>query len=178
MTKKVRQTATKHRIKQAIAKLLAQKCFEKISITEICDTAEINRGTFYLHYKDKYDMIQKIKEDFQSELYSILTQESRPFSREALTESLEFIRNDMTFFKTLAKTPYVNLSQTIRDYIIFVLDNVPDFDSHLSEHTGVPAKFAKTAFVASIEAVMSEWILSGGQETSEEMTEILKKMSY
>ncbi|MGZ2546862.1 TetR/AcrR family transcriptional regulator [Staphylococcus saprophyticus] len=33
--------------------------FDEISVKDICKLAEISRGTFYLHYQDKYDLVSK-----------------------------------------------------------------------------------------------------------------------
>ncbi|MBR3356356.1 MAG: TetR/AcrR family transcriptional regulator C-terminal domain-containing protein [Solobacterium sp.] len=38
-------------------KLLKKKPLDKIRITEICQAAEIERSTFYYHFKDKYDLV-------------------------------------------------------------------------------------------------------------------------
>ena len=40
---------TRQTIKDTFLELLKQKSFTKITVTEICKNAEINRGTFYLH---------------------------------------------------------------------------------------------------------------------------------
>lgn len=55
-----RTTHTKTYIKQALTQLLKEIELEKISVTQICQKAGINRGTFYLHYLDKFDMIDKL----------------------------------------------------------------------------------------------------------------------
>ena len=44
-------------IREAFFKLLREKGFEKITVTDVCREANINRGTFYLHYVDKYDLL-------------------------------------------------------------------------------------------------------------------------
>ncbi len=44
---------------ESLTQLLAEKSFESISVTEICDRAMINRTTFYKHYTDKYDLVQR-----------------------------------------------------------------------------------------------------------------------
>ena len=42
--------------------------FEKTSITMICEKALIGRKTFYLHYLDKYDLLDKLLEEFEVHL--------------------------------------------------------------------------------------------------------------
>ena len=46
----LRVRKTKRNIKHALAQLLQTKPLNKITVTEIAKTAEINKGTFYLHY--------------------------------------------------------------------------------------------------------------------------------
>ena len=50
--RRVRKTKTA--IKNAFIQLLEEKDLEKITIQNITQLADVNRGTFYLHYEDKY----------------------------------------------------------------------------------------------------------------------------
>lgn len=47
-------------IKKAILELIAEKNFDDITIRDIADKANVNRGTIYLHYMDKFDLLEKI----------------------------------------------------------------------------------------------------------------------
>ncbi|WP_162011183.1 TetR/AcrR family transcriptional regulator [Streptococcus sp. S784/96/1] len=177
MTKQIRHTETKNNIKKAFAQLLSQKSFEKISVTIICQTANINRGTFYLHYKDKYDMMEKLKEDTLAKVYAIVTQEDQAFSKDIVCETLHYLYQDIDFLNVLANTPYIKLPQIIREFISYILDNIPDFDSYLNEKIAIPLNYAKVSYIASIESIMTEWILSGGKESPEELTDIIFQIS-
>ena len=42
---------------ESLEKLLHQKEFSKITITEICDNAELARKTFYNTFKNKEDLL-------------------------------------------------------------------------------------------------------------------------
>lgn len=42
---------------EALIRLLEQKEFEYITIKEICETAGVNRSTFYLHYENTRDLL-------------------------------------------------------------------------------------------------------------------------
>lgn len=50
---------TKKEIFNALTLLLEQKTIDEITVKEITDLAGVNRGTFYLHYVDKYDLMEK-----------------------------------------------------------------------------------------------------------------------
>ena len=50
---------TRQLIMNTFINLLAEKSFEKITINDIAERANINRGTVYLHYVDKFDLLDK-----------------------------------------------------------------------------------------------------------------------
>ena len=51
----------------ALTDLLKHKPIQSISIKELCNTAGINRGTFYTHYTDIYDLLNHIEEQMLSD---------------------------------------------------------------------------------------------------------------
>ncbi|QDH23253.1 TetR family transcriptional regulator [Saccharibacillus brassicae] len=50
-------------IKQAVVERMAVKPFDRITIQEIVDHADISRRTFYLHYMDKFDLLDQLIEE-------------------------------------------------------------------------------------------------------------------
>ena len=59
---------TKANLRTAFWSLYKEKAIEKITIKEITDAAGYNRGTFYLYYKDVYDLFNKIEEELLEEI--------------------------------------------------------------------------------------------------------------
>lgn len=59
---------TKKVIEDTFLSLLEKKDISKISITEICEIADVNRATFYRYYLDINDLLKKIEEEFAYEL--------------------------------------------------------------------------------------------------------------
>lgn len=58
-----RTRKTKAAMKSALAKLLSEKPLSSISVREIAELADINRGTFYLHYRDVYEMVESLEDE-------------------------------------------------------------------------------------------------------------------
>jgi AcrR family transcriptional regulator len=56
MKEDLRVKKTKSALRKAFSNLLKTKSFDKITIMEICETAMVNRVTFYSHYKDKQSL--------------------------------------------------------------------------------------------------------------------------
>ena len=54
---------TKTCLRDAFWQLYSEKPIEKITIKEITELAGYNRGTFYLYYKDVYDILSQIEQD-------------------------------------------------------------------------------------------------------------------
>ena len=59
---------TKKVIKDTFLSLLEKKDITSISVKELCDIADVNRGTFYRYYEDIYDLLKKIEEEFIEEI--------------------------------------------------------------------------------------------------------------
>lgn len=59
---------TKKIIKDTFISLLSEKDIKKITVSELCKIADINRATFYRYYLDVDDLLDKIQNDFIYEL--------------------------------------------------------------------------------------------------------------
>lgn len=55
---------TKMFLKESLVNLLENKPLSKITVKEICENADINRATFYAHFRDQYDLLENIKEEY------------------------------------------------------------------------------------------------------------------
>lgn len=67
---------TKKLLREGLTKLMKEKSIKKISVRELSDLVEINRGTFYLHYKDIFDLVEQIENELFEEFESIINQYS------------------------------------------------------------------------------------------------------
>lgn len=63
---------TRRVIKDTLLRLLSAKEFPQITVTELCRLADINRGTFYLHYYDTADVLDDILDDMLKETTSVI----------------------------------------------------------------------------------------------------------
>jgi AcrR family transcriptional regulator len=59
---------TRQLIMDTFMELMKEKGFEKLTIRDIAERANINRGTVYLHYIDKYDLLDKCIDNYVNEL--------------------------------------------------------------------------------------------------------------
>lgn len=59
---------TKMIIRESLISLMRAKPLAKITVTEICKVAEINRATFYAHYSDPFALLRSIEDDMMAEI--------------------------------------------------------------------------------------------------------------
>ena len=59
---------TKEKLRDAFFELYATKKIERISIKDITEIAQLNRGTFYVYYKDIYELLEKTEDELIEEL--------------------------------------------------------------------------------------------------------------
>ena len=69
----IRIVKSKEKIKNALINLLNKYNFDEISVKDICKFAEISRGTFYLHYHDKNDLVLKYQKSVMVYAKNILS---------------------------------------------------------------------------------------------------------
>ena len=70
MDRRVRKT--KAQLREGLARLMQKKSIKEISVKELVDEVDINRSTFYLHYTDIYQMLQKIEEDAMQNITEVM----------------------------------------------------------------------------------------------------------
>lgn len=64
---------TKAMLREALTSLMQKKSIREISVKELTDLVDINRGTFYLHYRDIFDMVDQMEDELMTEFIVMLT---------------------------------------------------------------------------------------------------------
>jgi AcrR family transcriptional regulator len=89
---------TRAMLRQCLGQLLKKKKIQEISVKEISEMADINRGTFYLHYRDVYDLLSYIENEMFTEFNEILDRhkisELEVHPKALITEIFVFVKNN------------------------------------------------------------------------------------
>lgn len=81
---------TRKVLRDALFECLKKKPLKEVSVKEVCDLAELNRATFYKHYRDCFDLIEKIEEE-QLEEFRELMQTRDKFGKDLTVAILEML---------------------------------------------------------------------------------------
>jgi len=74
LTNNRRINRTKTAIYSALVDLIGEKGFKAVTVSDISERADINRGTFYKHYRDKFDLFQQIEAEIINDVEGIVLQ--------------------------------------------------------------------------------------------------------
>jgi AcrR family transcriptional regulator len=88
-------------IKNAVTELMTEKSFDDITIQDIADRADVNRGTIYLHYTDKYDLLDKMIEEHIENLRALCQSASEMTFQEGNYVWYEYFERNYLFFSTM-----------------------------------------------------------------------------
>lgn len=180
-----RKTASKQEIKLAFTRLIHEKGFEGLTVMEIAREAGINRGTFYTHYIDKYDLMDKLEMETINDLKAILLRSNVGDVNDPLElipyplilEALIYVKQDFDFISALAgpggDPQFVAMIKGILSELI---------ESKISQSTelefkkeNLPEDYALEILLSSIVAIILLWIKKGGTESPEDIATMVFK---
>ena len=97
-----RTQMTRLLLRTALVELMRNQQFEKITIKEICEQADVNRTTFYLHYADQYALLLDIENEVQQKTLEYL-QNVRPTSDAPglIDAFLRYVREQAELFRII-----------------------------------------------------------------------------
>jgi len=185
-TTDLRVVRSKQAIQDALVELIEEKGFEAVTVKDITTRARINRGTFYAHYQDKYDLMSKCEDEIMVGMSSIAkkifpslkTELQQSPSRLAIypfVAALFAYMNEHSRFMKAALGPKGDMSFQTRIRAFMqetMLGNSPDVLIQ-EEECLVPAKYFATYVGSAHIGVIQQWLESGRQESPEEMARTL-----
>ncbi len=126
---------TKRALARALKELMKEAPLEKINIGQICDKCEMNRKSFYYHFKDKYDLVNWI---FDMEFSTLSLKQTNNNRWEPWEEILNYFYENRAFYRNALQVNGQNsLSEHFRDYAYPIMrqrlelllgeQEVPDF---------------------------------------------------
>lgn len=110
---------TKQALAAAFRELMTEMPFEKISVAQICTRCNMNRKSFYYHFRDKYDLVNWI---FDTEIISLIKDETLESNYKKHWELVEkmafyFYDNHMFYRKALQIKGQNSFTDHFREYI-------------------------------------------------------------
>lgn len=172
-----RHTNSKAAINKAFISLMNEKELEAITIFELTRKAHLNRGTFYLHYKDKNDLLEQIKADFFNHLFMILDDEIiYTDTVHILEKTLEAFKANYPLVAALSQSTNLDFRKTLADFIYSVLLSIDNYQFLIQESYDIPLDYALEVYMTTIISIISHWISKGCLEEPEQISRYILKI--
>jgi AcrR family transcriptional regulator len=171
---------TKILLKKSLVELMEENSISKISVKMLCEAADINRSTFYAHYRNQYDLLKQLEQEMITELKKHITKDA--FSRQtaqtvqSMSQIMGYISKNANIFKILLSengnyTFHKEIMILAQEKMISDILNSPGIDARTSEYLQC---FAVTGALS----IIQKWLQDGMVESTEQMSELASKLLY
>lgn len=168
---------TRMRIREAFLECLAHKQVSRITVKEICDGAEINRATFYKHYADPFDLLQKLEDEALEEMAEKLRDKDRGrgMSQGLLLAILNGLKNEKNPYALLtSENGDPGFATRISDF--FYQNCRPRLAQNLSGRTEKEKDAAYLFVAGGCGHLISVWMKDGMQTAPEQVADELRSL--
>ncbi len=166
---------TRRQLRECLITLLKEKKVQDITVRELTDMADLNRGTFYLHYKDVFDLLEKTEAELQEDFNQLVCKhdavdlKQRPsvifneiyslvYDNADLIEILLGENGDLSFVNRLKQ---LIREKCLKDWMeVFRSGNAAAFDAFFS------------FIVSGCIGLVQYWLQTGLKETPEQMAKL------
>ena len=158
-----KNTYLKAQMTDALLKLLKEKEFKNISVSEITALAQVGRISFYRNYKEKEDILKEYILILFGKWMKEYDDSGKNSNDELMGAMFAHLSEYGDFYRLLSDRKLLYL---LKDVITWICGPKPEYPN-LGAYV---AAFISSGLYGWIE----EWFARGMQESAEEMTEMLK----
>ncbi len=171
-----RITLTKRMLKEGLIRIMSQKTLSKITVSELCTAAGVNRTTFYNHYESPTMVLKEISEDYASNLNEIFTSKGGYDSQNhdtAIEACLDYLYSKKEEIKVLFSS---NAENRISGFgLDIVMQQLKENKSRLSGSDDEAFIYAIITSSASF-GLIQMWLTTDLDKTPKELTGILRRI--
>ena len=171
---------TKMVLKESLTKLMKEKAISRITITEICKNADINRTTFYSHYNDQYDLLEKIVQELINDINKYLDtfefDDNIEESLQMLTKILEYIDLNSDLCKVLLGS---NSNLGFQKDIMMIMNQRCISEWVIKNSIDkTTADYIYAFAITGNLGIIQKWLSEKDKKSAKEMASIIMKLTY
>lgn len=169
---------TKKVLRQALIHLLLEKDIKDISIIELTDRADVNRGTFYLHYRDIYDIYEQIESEMLEEFEFIFEKHIHEKHRGNL---VPVVLEAFAFLAKNADICIIILRSGDSSFLSKLIEmgkpkNKEEWQELLGEMDEDLYEYYYAFITSGCVGLLRTWFVGGRKETPQKMSELAGRM--
>lgn len=172
-----RKKYTRMVLKDSLIKLLKEKHISAITVKEICELADINRSTFYAHFLDQYDLLEKIEEEIIEDMGGYLNQ----YNYEKEEDDLQLLERIIEYFVANHDVCQTLLNEKMdtsfeKKVMVFAHQSFMQKWKTINRFENDASKYVSTFTISGSIHVIKAWANNGMDKTPKEMAEIINNL--
>ena len=157
---------TRKQLRECLVTLLKQKKVQDITVRELTELADLNRGTFYLHYKDVFDLLEKTEsellDDFNQLVMKHDAEDLKKHPYGIFVEIYTLAYGDLNFLNRLKQ---LIRDKCLHDWMeVFRAGNPAIFDAYFS------------FIVSGCVGLVQYWLKTGMKETPQQLARLTEQV--
>lgn len=168
---------TKAALKQSLLELMRERPINKITVTEVCARADINRNTFYAHYLSPFDLLAQIQNELLEEIQASI---QRKLDSQDVTSLLREIFHSIENNGDLCKILFSERGD--KEFLRRIVNTARD--QSMAEWRrvarGVPDSQLEMFYTFTANGsvgVIEEWVRADMRQSSDELVQFIDQMN-
>lgn len=154
-------------------KLLETKEVSKITVREVCEKTNLNRTTFYNHFLDVYDLLDKIGEKHTNNMSLIFKNGHSKNSKDNLKLILNYMRENQLFYRASLNTSNTNISNILKNEFITVIKH--DITKHHEKSNKDILQYQAIYLANGMLSTIAYWLNEECKLNIEDLLDVLVK---
>lgn len=168
---------TKAALLSCLTKLMLEKKVSDITVKELTDLADVNRSTFYLYYKDIFDMVEQIETEMLASFttaFQKVKEESNSYTSllSFYTYIFEYVNENSEMCKILLGPDGDYLF--IEKFKKVITETKPPFDTSIPK---IKLRFLRPYIITGCVGIIQQWLRDNMDVSPKEMALIIMELS-
>ncbi|WP_138756417.1 TetR/AcrR family transcriptional regulator [Paenibacillus sinopodophylli] len=157
-------------IKKAVVELMLEQDFDSITIQGIADRANVSRKTIYLHYTDKFDLLDKLIAEHIDALEEMCHSETEGVSIEGSVSWFKYFERHYLFFSALLASKGASFFRS--RFLEFVTEDIrKGWEMSEAKIRGIPEDIVLQFIAPAYVGIVEWWFTKGMPYPPEAMEE-------
>lgn len=162
-------------MKEALLELLAEKPMAKISVTDICKVADVNRSTFYAYYQEIPELLREIEDEVLSHIPIALDPAQIVTNEQFIGELEKFFDYAKANGNTFRVLMFRSEEERFSSQLVKMVFDYCRIKNNIEDH--ILVKYAYAYCIHGAVAIVKEWIKDGFPVSSHDFAEAIMKMA-
>ncbi|MDK2966966.1 MULTISPECIES: TetR-like C-terminal domain-containing protein [Lacrimispora] len=170
---------TQKLLKESLLELMEKKDFKNISVKDITELADLNRGTFYLHYADTYSLLQEMESEVLKDFQNMVNDYREAFIKASLMPVIIPIIQYIEENKKICKILFENSSSNDfvnRFHTLILKNGTAIIKEQYPNARDVTLNYFLEFITYGLTGVLKQWLNTDMPEPKEEVAEFVDKV--